>query len=349
MKRPWEDAGGGCNVAVPNLPRREVGWAGVYWRAPSRVCKNILEMGDYYIGAAARIFPMLGRDYRTFKNTTPNNIGPCGIPYDLFWLGKRNALWDDNAGVAGHRETTTCGLQLTTSLQLPQTWHKGHERQRSWTPTTFAPPAGLSWAAIVASDDVGGKQHRNAAAAAAAAAATSVWLIPRALANAATPAVVRRGDRCAPPCRGVCANALHCGEWCRQAALAVCVCVCACVCVCVCEIYIYAHARSFSFTIENPDIPASDMVRGALHSCALKRSRSYGATSRMWWAHCTMSLLWLPRWRASSNAASPNLQCAQACLPSQVPNEKTSSSRGAQLTALTKHRSCAEILAGSVC
>ena len=128
------------------------------------------------------------------------------------------------------------------------------------------------------------------------------------------------------------------------------VCVRVCACVCVREyIYIYAHARSFSFTIENPDIPASDMVRGALHSCALKRSRSYGATSRMWWAHCTMSLLWLPGWRASSNVASPNLQCAQACLPSQVPKENTSSSRWAQLTALTQHRSCAEILAGSVC
>ena len=29
----WDDAGGGCNVAVPNLPRREVGRAGVYWLA----------------------------------------------------------------------------------------------------------------------------------------------------------------------------------------------------------------------------------------------------------------------------------------------------------------------------
>jgi len=29
----WDDAGGGCNVVVPNLPRREVGRAGVYWFA----------------------------------------------------------------------------------------------------------------------------------------------------------------------------------------------------------------------------------------------------------------------------------------------------------------------------
>jgi len=29
----WDNAGGGCNVAVPNLPRREVGRAGVYWLA----------------------------------------------------------------------------------------------------------------------------------------------------------------------------------------------------------------------------------------------------------------------------------------------------------------------------
>ena len=29
----WDDAGSGCNVAVPNLPRREVGRAGVYWLA----------------------------------------------------------------------------------------------------------------------------------------------------------------------------------------------------------------------------------------------------------------------------------------------------------------------------
>ena len=29
----WDDAGGGCNVAVPNLPRREAGGAGVYWLA----------------------------------------------------------------------------------------------------------------------------------------------------------------------------------------------------------------------------------------------------------------------------------------------------------------------------
>jgi len=29
----WDAAGGGCNVVVPNLPRREVGRAGVYWLA----------------------------------------------------------------------------------------------------------------------------------------------------------------------------------------------------------------------------------------------------------------------------------------------------------------------------
>ena len=29
----WDNAGGGCNVTVPNLPRREVGQAGVYWLA----------------------------------------------------------------------------------------------------------------------------------------------------------------------------------------------------------------------------------------------------------------------------------------------------------------------------
>jgi len=29
----WDNAGGGCNVAVPNLPRREVDRAGVYWLA----------------------------------------------------------------------------------------------------------------------------------------------------------------------------------------------------------------------------------------------------------------------------------------------------------------------------
>ena len=29
----WDDAGGGCNVTVPNLTRREVGRAGVYWLA----------------------------------------------------------------------------------------------------------------------------------------------------------------------------------------------------------------------------------------------------------------------------------------------------------------------------
>ena len=29
----WDDAGSGCNVAVPNLPRREVGRADVYWLA----------------------------------------------------------------------------------------------------------------------------------------------------------------------------------------------------------------------------------------------------------------------------------------------------------------------------
>jgi len=29
----WDDAGGGCNVTVPNLPRREVDRAGVYWLA----------------------------------------------------------------------------------------------------------------------------------------------------------------------------------------------------------------------------------------------------------------------------------------------------------------------------
>ena len=28
-----DDAGGGCKVAVPNLPRQEVGRAGVYWLA----------------------------------------------------------------------------------------------------------------------------------------------------------------------------------------------------------------------------------------------------------------------------------------------------------------------------
>ena len=27
----WDNAGGGCNVAVPNLPRQEIGQAGVYW------------------------------------------------------------------------------------------------------------------------------------------------------------------------------------------------------------------------------------------------------------------------------------------------------------------------------
>ena len=27
----WDDAGGGCNVEVPNLPRWDVGRAGVYW------------------------------------------------------------------------------------------------------------------------------------------------------------------------------------------------------------------------------------------------------------------------------------------------------------------------------
>jgi len=29
----WGDDGGGCNVAVPNLPRREAGWGDVYWLA----------------------------------------------------------------------------------------------------------------------------------------------------------------------------------------------------------------------------------------------------------------------------------------------------------------------------
>jgi len=29
----WDDVGGGCNVVVPNLPRREVGRVGVYWLA----------------------------------------------------------------------------------------------------------------------------------------------------------------------------------------------------------------------------------------------------------------------------------------------------------------------------
>ena len=29
----WDNAGGGCNVVIPNLPRREVGRAGVYWLA----------------------------------------------------------------------------------------------------------------------------------------------------------------------------------------------------------------------------------------------------------------------------------------------------------------------------
>ena len=29
----WDDAGSGCNVAVPNLPRLEVGRVGVYWLA----------------------------------------------------------------------------------------------------------------------------------------------------------------------------------------------------------------------------------------------------------------------------------------------------------------------------
>ena len=29
----WDDADDGCNVAVPSLPRREVGRAGVYWPA----------------------------------------------------------------------------------------------------------------------------------------------------------------------------------------------------------------------------------------------------------------------------------------------------------------------------
>ena len=50
----WDDEGGGCNVEVANLPRREVGRAGVYWLALSP-CKNI--WGE--IGGTATLLPLL--------------------------------------------------------------------------------------------------------------------------------------------------------------------------------------------------------------------------------------------------------------------------------------------------
>ena len=70
----WDDAGGGCNVAVPNLPRREVGPAGVYWLAlgpPARTSGGRLGT------ASATFLPLLVAEDVLSHALTFECVGQC--------------------------------------------------------------------------------------------------------------------------------------------------------------------------------------------------------------------------------------------------------------------------------
>ena len=141
LKWPWEDAGGGCNVAVTTLPRREVGSADGYWRAPSSsarifsggLCTTTFEPPP----ASSHETPV--RDFRKFKNTTPKISDP--VVYHMIFFGLGNSTLCETQR-RGRRAQGRQGLQLTTSLAANLA-----QRSRaasSWTPTTSALPAGLS-------------------------------------------------------------------------------------------------------------------------------------------------------------------------------------------------------------
>ena len=72
----WDDAGGGCNVAVPNLPPDALADGP---RASQYTPAQPGEIGDYHVTGAARIVPhpFLGisvSDFRKFKCTTHKNF-----------------------------------------------------------------------------------------------------------------------------------------------------------------------------------------------------------------------------------------------------------------------------------
>ena len=86
----WDNAGGGCNVSVPNLPRREVGRAGVYWRALGR----------------ARLQEHLGGDWGLPRYCPFSSPKACCPTHSLLsvWDSAKVSVWDSTVRkVLNHR------------------------------------------------------------------------------------------------------------------------------------------------------------------------------------------------------------------------------------------------------
>jgi len=96
----WDDAGGGCNVAVPNLPRREVGRAGVYWLALSpsaRTSGGRLGTAMLQPPPASSHTPTISRNFserfskiQVYHTQTFSWV--WGMPHTPWVCGKRKAL-----------------------------------------------------------------------------------------------------------------------------------------------------------------------------------------------------------------------------------------------------------------